>query len=118
MTMALSHLPSALTLQFNKLCEDDQRTDKNKQIYSIADVNVTVSVSMEIFARALPEDVVVCLGKLFVNKAAVIVYPADENVEKVVSAHFQDQKLQPFIPWPLMPLFDEVIVNGKKVVLS
>lgn len=61
-----------------------------------------------------------CGGKLSVDKVKITVSPSNEKVEQVVASHFKSQVFHDYftVGPKILPLFDEVEINGKKIDLD
>lgn len=118
MSLSLENLPSALTQMHHDLCYGMKGVtrEEKRQEYVIDGLAVNVIVNMVRVVRSLPEGVQFCGGKLSEDKVNVTVNPSNEKVEQAVAAHFKGQVFPAMFMAPEMPMFNEVVINDKKVI--
>jgi hypothetical protein len=90
--------------------------DEKRQEYIIDGLAVNVIVNMERIIHSIPADVQFCGGKMNEDKVNVKVSPSNEKVEEVVAAHFKSQVVELMFMPTAIPVFDEVVINGRKVI--
>ncbi len=119
MSITLENLPAKLVRHHEKVRDVSSSINvkAHEQDYVIAKLGVKVLVKMERTNIEIAEERAFCGGKLSIDKAWVIIYPPNAKVERVVSAHFKSQIIPPFFSVPAMPMFDEVLINNRKIGL-
>jgi hypothetical protein len=119
MSLSLEKLPSALTRMYNDLCKGMnygvKRAEKNQE-YIIDGFAAHVIVNMVRVVHSIPEGAEFCGGKLSEDMVKVTISPSDKKIEQAVASHFKSQIFPALFMAPEMPMFDEIVINDKKVV--
>jgi hypothetical protein len=115
----LENLPSALIQMHKDLCVDMnnsvEKAEKSQE-YTINGLDVNVTVNMVRIVRTVPEGAQYCGGKLSKDTVKVTVSPSNEEVEQGVASHFKNQIYHDFFTQLKFPMFNEIVINDKKVI--
>lgn len=123
MSLILGNLPSNLAQLHLDLCSGmgksgTTREEKYKEfvINTIDGFAVNVIVNMVRVRQSTPAGMQVCGGKLCQDTAKVTVNPSNEKVENAIAGYFKSY-INPSVSMPSgTPMFDEVVINDKKVI--
>ncbi len=121
MTLSLENLSSVFSKQYDELCESRPEhgvKTENEYLSLVGDSRVEVTSKMERMVHKIPDGAAFCGGKLSTDTVVVTVNPPDEKIEQAVASFFKSRVFPAMFGAPAMPVFDEVKINGKKIMLA